>query len=398
MVDLPPLTYRRYSWVCRYAASGEERMPMTSRERVIRALLRQSVDRVPRQIITPMSWEGDFPPDVAEICCRYPMDIERADFEMPKSDRVRGKRGQVGQYVDDWGCTWEIRDTSHRARLIHSPLADIGRLAKYQPPTEILKRWNLAPVSRQCAESSRFVVAFCEGSVFQRICWLRSRSAAVGDLRKDSKPIRKLLSMVHEFCVREVELWCASDVDGIVLSDAWWTEQPSIDVILWRQLFKPIYAQLCDMIRQADKFVFFDIQGPCQEVLADLLEIGVDAVGADWLSMPLEKLAAQFKGQLTFWAGFTDCEGPQKLTPEQTRESVRRLRRVLDGSQGGLIARFVWTPGTNFKNMVTFYEYWLEPAAALAAATTQESSQTQAKASGAPTAGASAGKSAPTKS
>lgn len=353
---------------------------MTSRERVIRSLLWQAVDRVPRQIITPPLGENELPPDIAEICGRYPMDIERADFEMPRSDRARGKRGQVGQYVDDWGCTWEIRDGVPRARLVHSPLADIGRLSKYQPPLEVLKRWNLSPVSRQCAESPRFVVAFCEGNLFERICWLRSRSAAVGDLRKDSKPIRKLLNMVHEFCVREVELWCESDVDGIVISDGWWAEQPSIDVALWRQVFKPIYRELCEKIRQADKFVFFDVHGPCQEVLPDLIEIGVDAVGADWLSMPLEELAGQYRGRFTFWAGLGDRLGPQPLSPEVARESVRRLRRVLDGSQGGLIARFVWTPGTNFKNMVTFYEYWLEPASALAAATAPtEAAESQPK-------------------
>ncbi len=207
---------------------------MTSRERVIRALLRQAVDRVPRHVLVPGQSEEDLPAEVVEISCRYPMDIEPADVQMPRSERSRGKRGQVGQYTDNWGCTWEIREGSQQCRLIHSPLADIGRLAKYQPPTEILKKCNLSSVSRQCSRTPRFVLAMCEGRPFQRLCWLRSRSAAVGDLRKDSKPMRKLLAMVHEFCLREVELWCGSDVDGIALADGWWTEQPSIDLALWR--------------------------------------------------------------------------------------------------------------------------------------------------------------------
>jgi uroporphyrinogen-III decarboxylase len=234
---------------------------------------------------------------------------------------------------------------------------------------EILKRWNLASVSQQCAESPRFVLANCEGSMFQRLCWLRSRSAAVGDLRKDSKPVRKLLAMLHEFCCREVELWCGSDVDAIALHDAWWTEQPSIDVQIWRNVFKPIYREYCAMIRKADKFVFFDVQGPCLEVLPDLVEIGVDAIGADWLSMPLEQLAPEYRDKVTFWVGVGGRESVGQLTPDQAREAVRRLRRVLDGSHGGIIARYVWAPGTEFKNMVTFYEHWLEPASALAAAT-----------------------------
>jgi hypothetical protein len=296
------------------------------------------------------------------------MDIEPADVQMPRSDRSRGKRGQVGQYTDNWGCTWELREGSRQCRLIHSPLADIGRLAKYQPPTEILKKCNLSSVSRQCSRTPRFVLAMCESRPFQRLCWLRSRSAAVGDLRKDSKPMRKLLAMVHEFCLREVELWCGSDVDGIALADGWWTEQPSIDLALWRASFKPIYRQLCELIRKADKFVFFDVQGPCQEVLDDLIEIGVDAVGANWLQMPLEELVPKYRDKVTFWAGLGGKDASE-LTPEIARESVRRLRRAIDGSQGGLISRFVWTPGTTFKTMVTFFEYWLEPASALQAAT-----------------------------
>jgi len=347
---------------------GTDELHMTSRERVIRALSRLPVDRVPRHIMTVGVEPGEEPAEVAEIRWRYPMDIEWAQVEMPRSERARGKRGQVGQYVDDWGCTWEIREGSQRCRLIHSPLADIGKLARYQPPMEILKRWNLSSVNQQCAESPRFILAYCQGSMFQRLCWLRSRSAAVGDLRKDSKPVRKLVAMLHEFCRREVELWCGSDVDAIALHDAWWTEQPSIDGEIWRHVFKPIYRELCEMIRKADKFVFFDVQGPCLEVLPDLVEIGVDAVGADWLSMPMEQLAPEYREKITFWAGVGGRESVGQLTPDQAREAVRRLRRVLDGSQGGLIARYIWAPGTEFKNMVTFYEYWLEPASALAAA------------------------------
>ncbi|MCS7236687.1 MAG: hypothetical protein NZ899_00265 [Thermoguttaceae bacterium] len=362
---------------------------MTSRERVIRSLLWQPADRVPRQIVYAPAGEGEMPPDVAEICCRYPMDIERAEFQLPRGERVSGKRGQVGQYVDDWGCTWEIRDSSLRCRLIHSPLADIGKLSRYQPPLEILKRWNLGPVSQQCAESSRFIVAFCEGRLFERICWLRSRSAAVGDLRKDSKPIRKLLAMVQEFCLREVELWCSSDVDGVILSDGWWAEQPSIDVGLWRQVFKPIYRQMCEMIRRADKFVFFDVHGPCAEVLPDLVEIGVDALGVDWQCLPFEEILPQYRGKVAFWVGPVDPSAVAQLTPDQAREGVRRLRRILQGNNVGLIARFRWTPSTNFKTMVTFYEYWLEPASALLAAATSGTQPQQEKA------GQPAGASAP---
>ncbi len=84
-------------------------------------------------------------------------------------------------------------------------------------------------------------------------------------------------------------------------------------------------------------------KGPCQEVLDDLVEIGVDAVGASWLQMPLEELVPKYRDKLTFWAGLGGKDSSE-LTPEIARESVRRLRAPIDGSQGGLISRFVWAP------------------------------------------------------
>lgn len=335
---------------------------MTSRDRVMRALSHEAVDRVPRDLWVAPATAAFRPDEVAELLYRYPADIERPEFAYPRGECERGKPDRSGEYTDAWGCTWQIQDVGSRRRLIASPLTSAALMAKYRPPMEILEKANLAAVDQSCAASSQFVVAPSQTCPFDRLCWLRGESAARSDVKRASKSALALLAALDAFACREMELWARSAVDAVEIADHWAGDEGLlVPVDAWRELFKPMYAQYCRILHESDKYVFFRTSGNIGGVLPDLAEIGVDAVQTDLTAADTARLAEQFRGRITLWMGLCPAKMLAAGLPEEVRQSVRRIRQVLDESKGGLIARCEWEPQIRFRNVAAFFEQWLEP-------------------------------------
>ncbi len=341
---------------------------MTSRERVMRALCHEAIDRVPRDLWVAPATAAFRPDEVAELLCRYPVDIERPHFTYPHGERERGKPDRTGQYTDAWGCTWEIKDVGSRRRLTGSPLTSASLMTKYRPPIEILEKADLAAVDQACASSSQFVVAQSQTCPFDRLRWLRGEPLARNDVKRAGKSLRALLAALDAFACREMELWANSAVDAVQLADHWAGDEGLlVPPDAWRQLFKPLYAQYCEILHDADKYVFFRTTGNIEEILPDLIEAGVDAVQIDVELADVTRLAEKYHGQITFWIGLCSGKTLQDGSPEEVRQAVRRVRQVLNESKGGLIARCEWEPQIRFRNVAAFFEQWLEPISTSAA-------------------------------
>ena len=62
----------------------------------------------------------------------------------------------------------------------------------------------------------------------------------------------------------------------IVIMDDWGAQdRMMVSPAIWRELFKPIYREYCDVARQAGKFVFMHSDGCILDILPDLIEVGV---------------------------------------------------------------------------------------------------------------------------
>ncbi len=339
---------------------------MTSRERVIFALSRLPVDRVPRDLWVDPAIHATVGEEVTELQSRYPPDLECVPFEYPRNEKGRGRAQQGGRYSDDWGCVWEVQTPGSPPRLVQSPLADSSHLAKYRPPFELLKRCSLHSVNHVCAESSRFVLAVSATEPFRRLCYLRGRQTAWNDLHRGSKTVRKILEVIHQFNCRDMEMWGASDVDGVVIRDILGHENATIAPEVWADYFLRLYREYCEILHKADKFVFVVFEGNIAPILPELRKVGVDAVALDCRSADLEGLIRQYSKEVCFWLHFGAGALGSTQQLSEVRDLVRKVRLTSDPSRGGLLVRGTWLAGTRFQNLATFFEYWLEPESALA--------------------------------
>lgn len=335
---------------------------MTSRDRVIRTLNHQPVDQAPRDLWVAPGAERLLADELAELLYRYPSDLVKPDFHYPHGARAKGRPYEPGEYTDAWGCVWRITQPGTMGELTHAPLADLGHLAQFQPPWELLQKADFSRVNRGCAATSQFVLAWTETRPFERLQFLRGSEEALIDLAYGTKALRDLLDRLHEFSLREMEAWAATDVDGVEFMDDWGSQQALlISPDAWRELFKPLYRDYCQILHAKDKFAFFHSDGYIADIFHDLVDVGIDAVNAQLFCMDVESLAEHFRGQITFWGEVDRLHTLPLGRPNDVRAAVERVRKALDFGRGGLIAQCEWSPGVPFDNIAAVFQAWLEP-------------------------------------
>jgi hypothetical protein len=335
---------------------------MTPRDRVLRTLNHQSIDRAPRDAWLLPGVEADRADDVAETNVRFPGDILHLDTKAPAGRRTKGAANRSGHFTDAWGCAWQLGHRGAAGPLVESPLADASKVATYEPPTELLDAARFAKIGRTCHGTTQFTLAWSDVRPLDRLNSLRGTEAAVNELNGGSQELCCLLKRLDEHFCRELELWSGTDVDGVVLGDdLGWSGSPRISPKTWRNLFRPLYREYCDILRSHDKFVFFHSGGQIADVLDDLIDVGIDAIHAQFFQMNFEALAERHRGRVTFWGDFGHKLIEPTTTAEEVRGEVLRARKALDFGAGGVVAQCSWGPATPIRNIATFFEEWMVP-------------------------------------
>ncbi|HTS19554.1 MAG TPA: uroporphyrinogen decarboxylase family protein [Verrucomicrobiae bacterium] len=324
---------------------------MTSRERVTNALRFEEVDRIPIENFFGGELERRYPSDVALPPYRYP------------SGRSWGEGNRRGRSMDIWGCVWEAAEDSVCGEVRESPLQqDWSALKSFQPPWEILDGADLTAVNPFCAATNRFVIPMWETmpNPFERMQHLRGTEQLYMDLAYPEPEIYQLRDMVHDYFLKQMELWVRTDVDAVQVVDDWGSQNALlISPTLWRGFFKPLYKDYCDLAHAHGKYVLMHSDGSIREILPDLIEIGVNAINAQIFCMSIEELAENFAGKICFWGEIDRQRLLTYGTPAEVREAVRRVARAFFKSKRtGIVGQCFWGKGHREENYEAVYDEW----------------------------------------
>ncbi len=334
---------------------------MTCRERVTRALRFEHPDRAPRHLWMLPGIAMFRAGELAALRARFPEDFAGPDVQYGRAERARGIPNQVGVYTDEWGCTWEVLQPGVIGEVKGAPLDDWAALSHYHPPDEILDHADFSRVNASCAQSDKFILAGTTVRPFERMQFIRGTEKLYVDLAYGAAELFTLRDMVHEFFMRELELWIQTDVDGISFMDDWGAQQQLlISPQMWREVFKPLYTDYVHLIHSAGKFAFMHCDGHIAAIYPDLIEIGVDALNSQLFCMDIEALGQAYRGKITFW-GEIDRQGLLPFgTPDAVKAGVRRVRRALDDGAGGVIAQCEWGNDVPMENVAAVFEAWAD--------------------------------------
>jgi uroporphyrinogen decarboxylase len=333
----------------------------TPREIFTRCLRFQHPDRIPRDLWLLPWAENQFPEKVRELKRRFPPDILDAPNVYCPSPRVKGDPYEPGLYVDEWGSVFTNIQRGAIGEVRTPMVRDIADWKEVKPPYETLPEDYGAArdqVNRFCSETDRFIKAPCCPRPWERFQFLRSTENAMLDVLAPEEGAGGLLSLIHRFYMQELEFWVTTDIDAVMFMDDWGAQtQLLVSPPLWQELFKPLYKDYCDIAHAHGKFAMMHSDGNITSILADLIEIGVDAVNSQLFCMDMEEIARIGKGKIAFW-GEIDRQHILPGTPDAGRAAVREVAKHLYLEAGGIIAQLELGLRSNPDTAAAVYDEW----------------------------------------
>jgi len=144
-----------------------------------------------------------------------------------------------------------------------------------------------------------------------------------------------------------------------------WGSQTSllISPAMWREYFKPLYKDYCDILRSKNKRVFFHSCGHTEAIFGDLIEIGVEAINTQIFCMNIEELGEKYSGKIVF-RGDIDR---QHILPFETTDGIRKavrrvakalMRRDKNTEMTGIISQCGFGNIDPTENILAVYDEW----------------------------------------
>jgi uroporphyrinogen decarboxylase len=171
---------------------------MTSRELVQRTLRFEATPRVPRHLWAGPLAETAYPDELAAIRRDFPDDIIGPDLTLPPIDGMRGDPNVVGEFVDEWGCTF--------VNLLPNIMGEVKvpQIQRYETDLDQIRppwQWvdiDRDAVNRSCGATDRFVVLLAPIRPFERMQFLRGTENVLMDiLRKPDGFLRCAIAFTN---------------------------------------------------------------------------------------------------------------------------------------------------------------------------------------------------------
>ncbi len=310
---------------------------MNSRQRVRRAIEMTGPDRPPLMHCTLPGARRRYGAALEDLYRRFPDDVVSVGS---------ATFGEFGPEIDVpsrdlWGSLWVRYNDEHKGQVVFYPLANWASLTAYRPP-DTASPEIIAKVARRIEENDDRKYTLADGdTLWQRIYYLRGFQAANEDLLVEPERLTELRDLILEVILRRLERLGELDgLDGVHFRDDWGTQQALlIRPPLWRELFKPAYAKMFEVVRRAGKHVWFHSDGVIDPILPDLIELGTNVLNPQCNCMPRERLAELIADKACLLGDLDRQWTLPRGTPQDVRAAVREDVDTYGRLQGGLIAR-----------------------------------------------------------
>jgi uroporphyrinogen decarboxylase len=327
---------------------------VNSRQRVIRAIERRHPDRIPLTHATLYGAEARYGQALADLYRRYPSDVVHVGS---------ATAGEFGEAIgvpsrDTWGSLWVRYSDEHKGQVMGGPLESWAALPDFEPP-DTASDAILAAIEANLSANAGQRYTLADGDIlWQRMFYLHGYQATLEDLLVAPDHCAALRDLILGVMLRRVERLCAlPDLDGIHFRDDWGTQQSlMIRPELWRAFFKPAYARLFGLARDAGKHVWFHSDGAIGAILPDLIEIGVQVLNPQVDVVGRQQLSDLCRGRVCIEADIDRQWVLPYGSPEDVRAAVRADIAAFGGPEGGYIGRGEIAGDVPWANIVALFD------------------------------------------
>jgi len=326
---------------------------MHSRERVIRAIEFRNPDRVPITHATLPGASKRHGERLRALYAQYPSDV--ADVGAATSGEWTPEIGVPAP--DTWGTLWVRYTDEHKGQAVGHPLADWSALADFQPP-DTAGDGTMAAIEANIRRNGGKYTLADGDTLWQRMFYLHGYREMLEDLVLCPEASAALRDMILTVMLRRVERLCRlPGLDGIHFRDDWGTQEAlMINPQLWRAFFKPAYACLFGLARDAGKHVWFHSDGAIASIVPDLIEIGVQVFNPQVGAIGRDKLATLCVGRVCIQADIDRQWTLPYGSADDVRAAVRADYAAFGGAEGGYIGRGEVASDVPLENVRAMFE------------------------------------------
>jgi uroporphyrinogen decarboxylase len=345
---------------------------MTSRERVLTSLNRETPDRVPAVLYGELiGYVPDVEKMLREKCGEtsaldhFGFDIRSFHLTPPRVQQDFSQYLTVNEHtsIDEWGIGWQGGRNLHYAEILH-PMQNLSleEIRKYPFPDlgqDYRYRNSLAENAKIHKEG--LATAYFAGSIFETAWFMRGMEQLFADIVTEPETSNYLLDRITDITAASARHLAAADVDLLILGDdiAMQTGM-MMSLDMWRVTFKPRLMRVIQAAREMkpEILVFYHSDGNVWDAVPDLIDAGVDVLNpVQPECMDPAKVKDTFGSELSFFGTISVQETMPFGTPDDVRGEVK-LRMETIGRNGGLLLApsHVLQPDTPWENIVALFD------------------------------------------
>ena len=317
---------------------------MTCKERVTAALRHQQPDVCP--------WSLGFTQPAAEKLAAY---WGVADPYSRVGNHIAGFAAVRPDYWtevspdhwrDEWGAVWDRTMDKDIGNVVNRMLPEPTLEGYEWPDPDDPQRWAHVPASLE-SHPDEFVMVDLGFSLFERAWILRGMASLLMDMVEHPAFVDELLDRICDYNVAIATRAARYGIDCVHFGDDWGQQRGMImGPRLWRRFLKPRLERQYAAVKAAGKFVSIHCCGDIQEVLPDLIEIGLDCFNP-FQPEVIDVFAAkrEFGDRLSFFGGVSTQHLLPYGTPTEVKEQAKRLMAEVGKDGGYIIAPAHAIPG-----------------------------------------------------
>jgi uroporphyrinogen decarboxylase len=335
---------------------------MNSRARVIATLQFKNPDRVPVDMWIHRATQLKYGKDLDALLEQCPLDIVR--LFGPTDRNFYPEMSDVGDIKDAWGSTWRVLRQGINGEVKIPAIDDISKVNAYKTPLEWLeKEWRkyddaVVKKIEEGRKNNKFIYGgYIE--IFQRMQFIRGTENLLYDLGGEPESVTILRDKVLEYFKKYLQYWLEKDVDAIYFSDDWGTQRSLlISPKMWREIFKPTYKEIMNIVKESGKYIFYHTCGHVLDLYPEFIELRIDAINSQLHCMGVENVAEKFAGKITFWGEMDRQNLLPYGTPQEIYRSASVIKDKLFVNGGGLIGHSVAGVDVPLENIKAILTCW----------------------------------------
>jgi uroporphyrinogen decarboxylase len=310
---------------------------MTPKQRMLKAITHQPVDRIPTQInytdAMGKLMADHFGVDAAYLPDYLGNHLLRVEIQHP----LRLSPDKSIRF-DWWGTGFSATEEGYFTLV--NPLADNKDLDRYAWPDP--HRAGLLETAKKIIakdKGTHFIVPNFGFALFERAWALRGLNQLLMDMVSDPQFVRELLDRITEIQATLIGRFIDIGVDGAYFGDDYGAQKGLLfSPAMWREFIKPRLSSLFEPFKKRALPIIMHSDGAIQAILPDLEEIGLavynpvqpEVMDHNWLM-------EVFAGRLSFYGGISTQSVLPTGSPEAVRWAVTKCAATLAPQGTGLV-------------------------------------------------------------